>query len=166
MKRKIALFLAVVLCLSLAACGKASEPKESMKEIRMEKSDIDTDSEEARQESTELVGLWHLDSEKNDLAAFSDRFPGYAEWGASMELRSDGQMSWYIGAEGWHGTFTVDGETLHAVVDSELEKLTRPWDLHIATENEAAILEMEYEGMTLYWAYGEQEEAAIGTDNE
>ena len=83
-----------------------------------------------------------------------------------MELRSDGQMSWYIGAEGWHGTFTVDGETLHAVVDSELEKLTRPWDLHIATENEAAILEMEYEGMTLYWAYGEQEEAAIGTDNE
>ena len=84
MKRNIALLLAVILCLTLAACSKASESKESMEEIQMEKSDTDTESEEARQESIELVGLWHLDSGKNDLAALSDRFPGYAEWGASM----------------------------------------------------------------------------------
>lgn len=166
MKRNIALLLAVILCLTLAACSKASEPKESMEEIQMEKSDTDTESEEARQESIELVGLWHLDSGKNDLAALSDRFPGYAEWGASMELRSDGQMSWYIGAESWHGTYAADGETLHAELDSELEERTLPLDFHIAIENEAAILETDYEGMPLYWAYGAQEDPAAGTDSE
>ena len=32
-------------------------------------------------------------------------------------------MSWYIGAESWHGTYAADGETLHAELDSELEEI-------------------------------------------
>ena len=110
-----------------------------------------------------MVGLWHLDSEKNDLAAFADSldlFPGYGEWGASMEIRSDGQMSWYIGAEGWHGTYEVDGETLHAEMNSELDGRTLSWAFHITTENGSAMLETEYEDITLCWIYGEAEEAS------
>ena len=75
-------------------------------------------------------------------------------------------MSWYIGAESCHGTYAADGETLHAELDSELEERTLPLDFHIAIENEAAILETDYEGMPLYWAYGAQEDPAAGTDSE
>lgn len=185
MKRVIALLIVVILCLPFAACSKAPESEQGPQETHTEATNTEgseeiqqqSDSsahsgsttekpEEATQQSIELVGLWHLDSEKNDLPTLSDHFPGYAEWGASMEIRGNSQMSWYIGAEGWHGTYEVDGETLHAELDSELEALTRSWDVHIVIENEAAMLEMEYEDMTLYWVYGEQEESASGTGSE
>ena len=109
----------------------------------------------------ELVGPWHLDSEKNDLAAFADSldlFPGYGEWGASMEIRSNGQMSWYIGAESWHGTYTAEDGVIHAQLTSDLEQATRNWEFRITAEEEAAILEMDYQDMTIYWAYGDRED--------
>lgn len=181
MKRKIALLIAVILCLSLAACRKAPEPEQLPQEMSPEaietegseemQQDSSTQSgsttekpEEATQQSIELVGPWHLDHEKIDPVVLADRFPGYAEWGDSMEIRSSGEMSWYIGAEGWHGTYEVEDETLHAELDSELEARTQSWDFRIVIENESAMLEMEYEDLALCWVYGEQEETADEAD--
>lgn len=107
MKRIIVLFLAAILCLTVAACGKypegeqtpteihteAAEPEES-KETNPERADTAIKPEEPAQQSAELVGPWHLYDEKNDLTAFADSldlFPGYGEWGASMEIRSTGK---------------------------------------------------------------------------
>ena len=75
-----------------------------------------------------------------------------------MEIRSDGLMSWYIGAEGWHGNYVMDEKTLHAELGSDLEQIVLPWDFRIVTENETAMLEMDYEDMTIYWAYGDRED--------
>lgn len=177
MKRVTALFLTAILCLGLTACVKA--PGQSPQETRTGEADTE-EAEESRQQggntaeesegpaqqSVELAGPWHLDGEKNDLAALAGRFPGYGEWGAGMEIRSDGQMNWYIGAEGWHGAYEVSGETLHAELASELEDRTLSWDFHITAENESAVLEMEYEDMTICWVYGEREESAAGTGSE
>ena len=160
MKRITALLLTATLCLCLAACSKEPEPEQSPQEIQ---------PEEPALQSIELIGPWHLDREKNDLAAFADSlelFPGYGEWGAGMEIRSDGQMSWYIGAEGWHGTYTLEDGVIHAQLTSDLEQSTRLWDFRIAAEKEMAILEMDYEDMILYWAYGDQEAPTSGTDDE
>lgn len=124
-------------------------------------------SAETPQQSPDLAGPWHLDSGKNDLAAFADSpdlFPGYGEWGASMEIRSDGQMSWYIGAEGWHGTYTVEDGVLHAQLTSDLEGSARSWDFRISEEKETVMLEMDYKDRTVYWAYGDQEDPAHGGD--
>ena len=178
MKRITALLLTTILCLYLTSCSKKPEQSERAQEAQTEERHTSTEPEEMRQEddspihsgsaatkpeespqqSVEVVGPWHLDGEKNDLAAFSDRFPGYAEWGASMEIRSDGLMSWYIGAEGWHGDYVRDQETLHAELGSDLEQLVLPWDFRIVTEKETAMLEMGYEDMTVYWTYGDQED--------
>lgn len=186
MKRTTALLLAAILCLCLAACGKAPEPEQSSQETHTEATSTEG-SEQVQQESggtidredaietienpiqqrIELVGPWHLDPEKNDLAAFSDSldlFPGYGEWGASMEIRSNGQMSWYIGAEGWHGTYTIENDVIHAQLTSDLEQSTQLWDLRIVAEHETAELEMDYQGMTIYWVYGDREDTANGTD--
>ena len=180
MKRIIVLFLAAILCLTVAACGKypegeqtppeihteAAEPEES-KAANPESTDMAETPEASAQQSVELVGPWHLDSEKNDLKAFADSldlFPGYGEWGASMEIKSTGQMSWYIGAEGWYGTYTVEGEVLHAQLTSNLEQTEQLWDFRITIENETAVLEMDYNDMTIYWVYGDQEDSANGND--
>ena len=182
MKRVTLLLLAAGLCLCLAACGKAPESEQPPKEIQTEAMDTrgsedqhpesespvhSEDTEEPVQQTIELTGPWHLDEEKNDLAAFSDSldlFPGYGEWGASMEIKSNGQMSWYIGAEGWYGTYTVEGEVLHAQLTSNLEQTEQLWDFRITIENETAVLEMDYNDMTIYWVYGDQEDSANGND--
>ena len=180
MKRIIVLFLAAILCLTVAACGKypegeqtppeihteAAEPEES-KAANPESTDMAATPEASAQQSVELVGPWHLDSEKNDLKAFADSldlFPGYGEWGASMEIKSNGQMSWYIGAEGWYGTYTVEGEVLHAQLTSNLEQTEQLWDFRITIENETAVLEMDYNDITINWVYGDQEDSANGND--
>ena len=116
-----------------------------------------------------MTGPWHLDSGKNDLDEFAgslDLFPGYGEWGAGMEIQSDGQMSWYIGAEGWHGTYTLADGVIHAQLTSDAEQTSQLWNFRIAMANESAILEMDYKDMTIYWAYGSQEDPAYGTDHE
>ena len=113
----------------------------------------------APQSCADLTGPWHLDGTRNDLAAFADLFPGYAEWDAGMEIRSDGRMSWYIGAEGWHGTCTAEGASLHAALISDLDQTAKDWDFRAAAENGACLLEMPYEDITVYWIRGEEEGA-------
>ena len=187
MKRITVLLLTALLCLCLAACSKESEPGQIPQESHTEAADAGESAGEMRQQSgssshsgdaaeqseepvqqrIELAGPWHLDSEKNDLAEFADSldlFPGYGEWGAGMEIRSNGQMSWYIGAEGWHGTYTIENDVIHAQLTSDLEQSTQLWDLRIVAEHETAELEMDYQDMTIYWVYGDREDTANGTD--
>ena len=187
MKRIIVLLMAVILCLPLAACGKADASNQDPQETHTEATHTESpeqmpqqsDSsvqdgnaagkeEESVQQSIDLAGPWHLDSEKNDLAAFADSldlFPGYGEWGAGMEIRSDGQMSWYIGAAGGSGTYTIEDDLLHAGLVNDLDQKDMAIDFRIIVENETAALEMDYQDMTIYWVYGGQADApAIGED--
>lgn len=167
MKRIIALLIAVLLCLSLAACSEAAETRQDPLEIHMKAANAEG-SEQMRQQSIELVGPWHLDSIKNDLDAFADSmdlFPGYGDWGAGMEIRSNGQMSWYIGADGGSGTYTVDGDLLHAALVNYLDQKEMTIDFRLSVENGKAVLAMDDQRMTIYWAYGDREDSpAIGTD--
>lgn len=159
MKKRIALLLAAILCLSLAACSKAPGPDQAPQEPQTEETSAEIPGQA---QSIDLTGPWHLDSERNDLAAFADSlelFPGYGEWGAAMEIHSDGQMSWYIGAAGGSGTYTIEGDLLHAALVSDMDQTDMAMDFRILTENETAVLAMDYQDMTIYWVYGGQEDA-------
>ena len=179
MKRITALLLTLTFCLGLGACNSSAaeaantQPIQTEATTQQETQSTEGSSVPAPQETTEaveapiqlnyeLIGPWHLDENKNDLTALADSlelFPGYGEWGASMEIRGNGEMSWYIGAEGWHGTYCVEGNTLHALLTSNLDQSTQNWDLRITSENGTAGLEMDYRDMTIYWVYGDQEDA-------
>lgn len=173
MRKQMAMLLAVLLCFGLGACARKSEVAQnqqdipqaaSQKEIENTEKASDAD-EEPIQWNPDLIGPWHLDERKNDLAAFEnslDLFPGYGEWGASMEIRGNGEMSWYIGAEGWHGIYSVEKNVLHGVLTSDLEQITKNWDMRITWEDGTAGLEMDYQDRTIYWVYGDQGETAGG----
>ncbi len=176
MKRRITLLLAMILCLGLEACSKKTNPESSQTVaqegsivVQEESTVVQEESTDAMEESDplnlELIGPWHLDQSKNDLTSFADSlelFPGYGEWGAGMEIRGNGEMSWYIGAEGWHGTYSVENHILHAQLTSDLEQSSQNWEFRITAENGTTGLEMDYQDMVIYWAYGDQEETASG----
>ena len=177
MKRISTLLLTLILCLSMGACSRKTEPVSGTQENQTEAASPEEtgktnpeSTDAAPAETTdaaqapialdlELVGPWHLDAEKNDLTAFADSldlFPGYGEWGASMEIRGNGNISWYIGAEGWYGTYYVEDQTLHALLTSNLDQSSQNWDMRITSENGTAGLEMDYQDMTIYWTYGDR----------
>ena len=58
-----------------------------------------------------LVGPWHL-ADDTDMETLSEVFPGAGEFGSGMEIRSDGRISWYIGADGAMGSYIIEGNTL------------------------------------------------------
>ena len=167
MKKNITLIIAVTMCFALAACGNQTttessseanvetltEPQTSDNMIINESSDT-----EVQMHDYDLVGPWHLDQEKNDISAIEsawETFPGYAEWGASMEIRSNGQMSWYIGAVGGSGTYTIDGDILHAELMDSMEQKEMSMDFTIIGAEE---LKMTHADMLFFWAYGDREE--------
>lgn len=175
MKKLTALLLALILCLGLAACSRSefvpdaqeyqtpSASQEETEETNPQSANTAA-TEESIQLNYELIGPWHLDGSKNDLDAFANSlelFPGYGEWGASMEIRGNGEMSWYIGAESWHGTYCVEANTLHAFLTSDLEQTQQNWDMRITSENGTTELEMAYQDMTIYWVYGDQEDTGL-----
>ena len=184
MNRPTALLMAMILCFGLEACGMKTElepdsqgvhtqvasqeetentnPESSSSAAQKEPADA---MEEPIQLDLELIGPWHLDQSRNDLTVFADSldlFPGFGEWGASMEIRGNGEMSWYIGSEGWNGTYSVENNILHTQLTSDSEQISKNWDLRITAENGTTGLEMDYKDMTIYWAYGDQEETASG----
>ena len=65
----------------------------------------------------DLVGPWHLVEDEKDNATAMEAIPGALEFGSSMEITSDGHISWYIGADGGTDTWTdEDGVEWNEVV--------------------------------------------------
>lgn len=162
MKRKWMIWIAAALSVSLAACTGQSIVENKIEIIETEEVTTQPQTESCIVISPEdLAGPWHLDSEKNNLDAITaawETFPGYAEWGASMEIRSNGQMSWYIGAVGGSGTYTIDGDILHAELMDSMEQTELSMDFTIMGADE---LKMTYADMQFIWAYGDQEDVSV-----
>jgi len=98
-----------------------------------------------------LVGPWHL-ADDTDLETLSEFFPGAAEFGSGMEIRSDGRISWYIGADGAIGTYIIEGSTLTADVTGELDGEAYRITLR---QPEPEKLVMTFKEIELVWTYGE-----------
>ena len=149
---------AAVLALSLCACGGTKAPAD-----KSAGSGAGSASTSAGVESIDLTGLWRLHSEKNDLKAFQDKFPGFGEFGAGMELKDDGTMFWFIGAEGGSGTYTYTDEGIQGNLTSDTEHKPFTVLLKIAEKD---VVAMEYNGETVYWAYGNfrEDDPANGGD--
>ena len=175
MKKYVFGLLVAAMVMSLCACNLETNRKEQPTDDTTVESTVAIDKkEEAKQEeeseqaevSVDLVGPWHLDSEKNDLNAFEEIFPAYAEFGAGMEIKSNGQMSWYIGAAGGCGSYSLTGDILHAELISDMEQTDMPMDFQVVVENETVGLKMEYQNMTVYWTYGDNEDIPAAGNEE
>ena len=105
----------------------------------------------------DLVGPWHLAEDEKDNATAIETIPGAMEFGSSMEIRSNGNISWYIGAEGGTGTYSLSGNVLSSDMTSDFDG--SPMKMEFTTEKSGSVLFLytEYKGLLLCWSQGEDE---------
>ena len=65
-----------------------------------------------------------------------------------------------------NNTYSVEDGVIHAQLTSDLEQTAQPWDFRITAQSGGAELEMDYQDMTIYWVYGDQEPPANETDSK
>ena len=105
----------------------------------------------------QLVGPWQLAPDENDEAAIGEAFPGAMEFGSSMEIRSDGRISWYVGAAGVRGTYALSGDMLRAEMIDDADNTSLTVELTARQKDGRLVLEMEYQNVRLCWSQGEEE---------
>lgn len=104
-----------------------------------------------------LVGPWHLAEGENDDTVVNETFPGAMEFGNSMEITSDGNISWYIGADGGSGSYLLNGNILSADMINDIDGTAMSMEFTVKEKDGQLLLTMEYKSLTLCWSWGETE---------
>lgn len=122
---------------------------------------VDSDEQVANNTMTvtveKLVGPWHLAEGENDDTVVNETFPGAMEFGNSMEITSDGNISWYIGADGGSGSYVLNGNTLSADIISDIDGTAKNMEFTVREKDGQLLLTMVYKNLTLCWSWGETE---------
>ena len=105
----------------------------------------------------DLVGPWHLAEDEKDNATAMEAIPGALEFGSSMEITSDGHISWYIGADGGTGTYTLNENVLSADMTNDFDGSAMEMEFTAEETDGVTCLYTEYKGLLLSWSQGEGE---------
>jgi len=177
LKKLTGLILLLVLLCTLTACkygtvntvtSNTSAGSSRSDSLQGENGDKSIESPEIPDDSakvSDLAGPWHLDPIRNNLSDFSDLFECYAEFGASMEIRSSGQMSWFIGAEGGEGTFVVDGSLLTSSLTRTVDESHMTTDFDILHDGDEIYLGMHWGEEIVFWIWGDDDSANLSGNN-
>ena len=114
--------------------------------------------------SDDLVGPWHLADDEKDNATAIEAIPGAIEFGSSMEITSDGHISWYIGADGGTGTYSLSGDILSADMTNDFDQSFMKMEFTAEKTDDGTFLYTEYKGLLLCWSQGEGETGKGGDD--
>ena len=112
----------------------------------------------------DLVGPWHLADDEKDNATAIEAIPSAIEFGSSMEITSDGHISWYIGADGGTGTYSLSGDILSANMTNDFDQSFMKMEFTAEKTDDGTFLYTEYKGLLLCWSQGEGETGRGGDD--
>ena len=100
----------------------------------------------------DLVGPWHLAEDEKDNSTAIEAIPGAMEFGSSMEITSDGHISWYIGADGGTGTYSLSGDILSADMTNDFDESSMKMEFTAEKTEVGTFLYIEYKGLLLCWS--------------
>ena len=112
----------------------------------------------------DLVDPWLLAEDEKDNSTAVEALPGAMEFGNSMEITSDGHISWYIGADGGTGTYSLSGDILSADMTNDFDQSSMKMKLTVEKTDDGTFLYTEYKGLLLCWSQGEGETGKGGDD--
>lgn len=131
--------------------------RDSDAENEVETKDSDVEEDITSISNVLIVGPWHLDNSTTDNDALNEEFPGAMEFGNGLEIRSDGRISWYVGADGGTGTYSFEGNSVNATFTSDMDGKSYDSKIEIQQSGEEYVLLMNYKDFTFTWKYGEGE---------
>ena len=99
----------------------------------------------------DLVDPWLLAEDEKDNSTAVEALPGAMEFGSSMEITSDGHISWYIGAEGGTGTYSLSGDILSADMTNDFDQSSMKLEFTAEKTDDGTFLYTEYKGLLLCW---------------
>lgn len=134
-----------------------NDDKKGTDEIKEAEMLIGTEESGIHISTDQIAGPWHLDESALDIDLVNEKFPGAMEFGNGMEIKSDGKLSWYIGADGGTGTYTIEGDVINASFTGDMDGLSYSLKLQVQVEDTITSLVMEYKNFTFIWNYGEGE---------
>ena len=171
MKKTISILLAAFLFL-LSACAGGTQPgvgsgDETTELTTEDRGDAEENDDAAvpNKDDADLTGPWHLDPDRNDLSQFATLFECYAEFGASMEIRADGQLSWYIGAEGGEGTWSVDGSLLTAELVRTADESAMTTEFDVLRDGDEIYLGMHWDNGIVFWSWGDDDSGNLAAQD-
>lgn len=112
----------------------------------------------------DLVGPWHLAEDAKDNPTAIEAIPGAMEFGISMEITGDGHISWYIGADGGTGTYSLSKNVLSADMTNDFDGTSMKMEFTAEETGGVTFLYTEYKGLLLCWSQGEGETGKGGED--
>ena len=86
------------------------------------------------------------------------------EFGSGIEITSDGHISWYIGADGGTGTYSLSGNILYADMTNDFEGSSMKMEFTAEKTDGVLFMHTEYKGLLLCWSQGEGESGRGGED--
>ena len=141
---------------------KTQEPEETQEpEVTQEP---ESETESVTLTADDLVGPWHLADDEKDNATAIEAIPSAIEFGSSMEIKSDGHISWYIGADGGTGTYSLSGDILSADMINDFDQSSMKMEFTAEKTEGGTFLYTEYKGLLLCWSQGEGETGKGGDD--
>ena len=99
----------------------------------------------------DLVGPWHLAEDEKDNSTAIEALPGAMEFGNSMEITSDGHISWYIGADGGTGTYSLSGDIVSVDMTNDFNQSSMKMEFTAEKTDDGTFLYTEYKGLLLCW---------------
>lgn len=154
MKRIISILLITVLLVTLSACRKKSE-------TAPEPEPASPSADEAQTQETEPVppfpddipGSWIL-VDSNDTELTEELFPGAKELGGTMEISTDGSLSWTVGSSSGSGRIlTAEGDDVSAELSRGKNGELVPVAGLLERSNEALALYLNFGGVDLIWVH-------------
>ena len=124
----------------------------------------ESETESVTLTADDLVGPWHLADDEKDNATAIEAIPSAIEFGSSMEIKSDGHISWYIGADGGTGTYSLSGDILSADMTNDFDQSSMKMEFTAEKTEGGTFLYTEYKGLLLCWSQGEGETGKGGDD--
>lgn len=73
------------------------------------------------------------------------------EFGSSIEITSDGHISWYIEGEGGTGTYSLSGDILSADMTNDFDQCCMKLEFTAEKTDDGTFLYTEYKGLLLCW---------------
>ena len=82
-----------------------------------------------------------------------------------MEIRSNGQISWYIGAEGGAGTYSVNGSLLTAELTETVDNQPMTTEFDILRDGDEIYLGMHADNGIVFWNWGDDGSANLSGED-